>query len=498
MTAAQPRVLRIGWSALVAALAAGWLLVGCAGSSGWRRSITLYSGQHVQTTEALVSAFEKADRDHGQPAQRRRGHAGRPDRHRGVALAGRRVLHRELPAARVPPGQGPAGRGRSRRPWPTRRRRFNSPDGRLGRRLGPGQRDRLQHRRCSADGQLPTVDHGPGRPAVEGQAGPRRRARPTSSPSSPPSRRTYGEAGGARLARGGSRPTPAATSTRTTRRSPRGQQRRRSAFGVVNQYYWYRLKAEVGAGGMHSAIAYFAPHDPGYVLDVSGAGVLRSSHPPGRGPALPRLPHLAAGTGDHRPQRQLRVPDRLGRHDRPAARPPSTELQPNPITVAELGDRRRGDHAVAAGAAAVSGPSRSPLSASTPAGIRRAGGAGPVPRPARAPSCALSPSSLLLAAGVPGRPGVAGRLGRAAPAAVPPLTASCSWNTVGLAVVVTALCAVIGTLGAPGSSSAPTSPARRLLAIAGGDPARHPRLRGQLRVGAVFPASAASGVPCWS
>jgi iron(III) transport system substrate-binding protein len=49
------------------------------------------------------------------------------------------------------------------------------------------------------------------------------------------------------------------------------------AFGVVNQYYWYRMRAEIGAGNMHSQIAYFAPGDPGYVLDVSGAAVLKSS-----------------------------------------------------------------------------------------------------------------------------------------------------------------------------------------------------------------------------
>jgi len=29
---------------------------------------------------------------------------------------------------------------------------------------------------------------------------------------------------------------------------------------------------------MHSALAYFAPGDPGYVVNVSGAGVLASSH----------------------------------------------------------------------------------------------------------------------------------------------------------------------------------------------------------------------------
>jgi iron(III) transport system substrate-binding protein len=49
------------------------------------------------------------------------------------------------------------------------------------------------------------------------------------------------------------------------------------ALGIVNQYYWYRERAEVGASNMHSKIAYFAPHDVGYVLDVSGAGILKSS-----------------------------------------------------------------------------------------------------------------------------------------------------------------------------------------------------------------------------
>jgi iron(III) transport system substrate-binding protein len=50
-----------------------------------------------------------------------------------------------------------------------------------------------------------------------------------------------------------------------------------AAFGIVNQYYWYRMRAEIGAGNMHSKITYFAAGDPGYVLDVSGAAVLKSS-----------------------------------------------------------------------------------------------------------------------------------------------------------------------------------------------------------------------------
>src|SRR5580693_8143550 len=49
------------------------------------------------------------------------------------------------------------------------------------------------------------------------------------------------------------------------------------AFGVVNQYYWYRMQAEIGASNVHAKITYFSPHNPGYVLDVSGAGILKSS-----------------------------------------------------------------------------------------------------------------------------------------------------------------------------------------------------------------------------
>jgi iron(III) transport system substrate-binding protein len=49
------------------------------------------------------------------------------------------------------------------------------------------------------------------------------------------------------------------------------------AFGIVNQYYWYRMRAELGAKNVVSRITYLAPHDPGYVLDVSGAAVLKSS-----------------------------------------------------------------------------------------------------------------------------------------------------------------------------------------------------------------------------
>ena len=50
------------------------------------------------------------------------------------------------------------------------------------------------------------------------------------------------------------------------------------AVGVINQYYWYRLRREVGAAAMHSALHYFPDSDAGSVVNVSGAAVLASSH----------------------------------------------------------------------------------------------------------------------------------------------------------------------------------------------------------------------------
>jgi iron(III) transport system substrate-binding protein len=49
------------------------------------------------------------------------------------------------------------------------------------------------------------------------------------------------------------------------------------AVGVINQYYWYRLRREVGASAMRSALDYFPNGDAGSVVNVSGAAVLASS-----------------------------------------------------------------------------------------------------------------------------------------------------------------------------------------------------------------------------
>jgi iron(III) transport system substrate-binding protein len=49
------------------------------------------------------------------------------------------------------------------------------------------------------------------------------------------------------------------------------------AAGIINQYYWYRLRREVGAGAIHSALHYFPSGDPGSIVNVSGVAVLASA-----------------------------------------------------------------------------------------------------------------------------------------------------------------------------------------------------------------------------
>lgn len=44
---------------------------------------------------------------------------------------------------------------------------------------------------------------------------------------------------------------------------------------VIDHYYWYRLRDEKGAGDTHSKLHYFTKGDPGALVDVSGAAVLK-------------------------------------------------------------------------------------------------------------------------------------------------------------------------------------------------------------------------------
>jgi iron(III) transport system substrate-binding protein len=113
------------------------------------------------------------------------------------------------------------------------------------------------------------------------------------------------------------------------------------AFGLINEYYWYRLKAEIGASAMHSKITYFAPRDPGYVIDVSGAGVLKSSKH--QAAAQKFLAFLVSQQGQ---DIIARAAGNEQSYEYPlgsgvttsAPETPFAQLQPNSITIADLGD----------------------------------------------------------------------------------------------------------------------------------------------------------------
>jgi iron(III) transport system substrate-binding protein len=112
------------------------------------------------------------------------------------------------------------------------------------------------------------------------------------------------------------------------------------AFGIVNQYYWYRMRAEIGASSTHTQITHFAAGDPGYVIDVSGAGVLKSSSH--QAAAQRFLAFLVSKQG----QEIIADPSKSISYEYPvgsgvtteAPETPFSQLRPYPITIADLGD----------------------------------------------------------------------------------------------------------------------------------------------------------------
>lgn len=110
-----------------------------------------------------------------------------------------------------------------------------------------------------------------------------------------------------------------------------------SEIGPINSYYWYRLRKELGAGATHSAIHYYAQGDPGNLLDVSGAAVLRSSAHKAAAQRL--LAFLVSRRAQQLIARSdsYEYPLRPGVAAAPGLRPLS-DLHPTALTPAQLGD----------------------------------------------------------------------------------------------------------------------------------------------------------------
>jgi iron(III) transport system substrate-binding protein len=110
-----------------------------------------------------------------------------------------------------------------------------------------------------------------------------------------------------------------------------------SAVGIINHYYWYRLRDEIGQSAIHSALHYYAPHDPGYLLNVSGAAVLKSSKQQAAAQKFVAFIVSKAGQEILAHSHSYEYPIGSGVL---TAQPlkPFDQLQPAPVTIEDLGN----------------------------------------------------------------------------------------------------------------------------------------------------------------
>ena len=107
-------------------------------------------------------------------------------------------------------------------------------------------------------------------------------------------------------------------------------------MGLINHYYYFRIRQEMGAANFHARLAWLAPRDPGFVEDISGAAILKSSQH--QAAAQRFLAFLVSPAGQ-------RVLAHSASFEYPLAKgvapnpelPPLASLEPNPITPAEIG-----------------------------------------------------------------------------------------------------------------------------------------------------------------
>lgn len=107
------------------------------------------------------------------------------------------------------------------------------------------------------------------------------------------------------------------------------------AAGIINHYYWFEAKAEKGS--IPSRLHYFGHGDPGALVNVSGAGALKSSHNPRLTQEF--LAYLVSAAG----QEAMTHSGDWEYPLNPAVKPPSglkpfNQLEPPNVSPADLGD----------------------------------------------------------------------------------------------------------------------------------------------------------------
>lgn len=113
-----------------------------------------------------------------------------------------------------------------------------------------------------------------------------------------------------------------------------------AATGIINNYYWPRLRAEKGADKTQSAIHHFTGGDVGALINVSGAGVLRASS--NQAAAQRFLAFLVSKPTQEAISSSdvaFEYPLAPGVAAHPVLKP-ADQLQPPAVSIAEIGDDR--------------------------------------------------------------------------------------------------------------------------------------------------------------
>jgi iron(III) transport system substrate-binding protein len=332
----QGRLRRWPAAAVSAALTCAMMAACSSGPGSSGQSITLYSGQHEQTTQNLAAAFEKAT---GITVR------VRPDDEDTladqIALQGKNSPADVFYTENSPPLESlQAKRLLAKLPQSTLSRtpaRFSSPDGDW---VGVSARVSvlIYNPSLISASQLPTHVSQLAEPKYQGKLA----LAPQETDFQPivtAYQRAYGSAATVTWlkalkanAAGHIYPDNETIAAEVNRGA--------AALGLVNQYYWYRMQAELGKASTHARIAHLAPHDPGYVIDVSGAAVLKSSKDQAA------AQKFVAFLVSKQAQEIIANPARSLSFEYPIAsgvttlspETPFGQLQPYPITIADLGD----------------------------------------------------------------------------------------------------------------------------------------------------------------
>jgi iron(III) transport system substrate-binding protein len=116
----------------------------------------------------------------------------------------------------------------------------------------------------------------------------------------------------------------------------RAVERGEIATALVNNYYWFIVANEVGADKMKSALHYAGPKDPGGVITVSAAGILKTARNPEAAQKL--LAFMVSQAGQEAiADTVAEYPLRAGVKS-PFDLKPFDTLQPAPVSPADLGD----------------------------------------------------------------------------------------------------------------------------------------------------------------